>query len=213
MMKRVGGLVVAVVVVLFAEVCSAQTAQNILERVKRKYDSINDAELKFSQHVRFEVSKLEQNVSGTLVIKKENKYRVETEGRTIVTDGVTVWSYSQATNQVLIDRYKGDERAMTPENILAVAPKDYYASILGKEKVGGVDARLLKLVPKDENSLVRTMKAWVDESTWLIRKVEIVDVNDKTTMYVVSDMKVNTGIPDSRFAYQIPDGAEAVDLR
>lgn len=209
-MRSAVGVFLLCVVPVFAH---AQTAQELLEKVQKKYDSIQDAELKFSQRILFEISKNEQSVSGTLAIKKENKYRVETDGRTIVTDGVTVWSYSRQTNQVLIDNYKVDERALTPEKILAAAPKEYYASMLGTEKVGKTETQMLKLVPKDENNLVRSMKLWVDVSTMLMKKVEIVDVNGKQTVYVVNDVKANTGIPDSRFTFQIPDGVETVDLR
>ena len=212
-MTRAAGLLMLVLIIPFSNICVAENAQEMLEKVKKKYDSIKDAELKFSQQVKFELSKREQNVRGTLLIKKQNKYRVETEGHLIVTDGSTVWSYSQQNKQVLIDKFKLDEGALTPEKILSTGPKDYYASVLGTEKVGKTETQMLKLVPKDDDSMVQTMTLWVDESTWLIMKVEIVDVNGKQTVYTVNTIKVNIGIPDSRFTYQIPSGVEAVDLR
>ncbi len=212
-MTRAVGLLMLVLIIPFSNICVAENAQEMLEKVKKKYDSIKDAELKFSQQVKFELSKREQNVRGTLLIKKQNKYRVETEGHLIVTDGSTVWSYSQQNKQVLIDKFKLDEGALTPEKILSTGPKDYYASVLGTEKVGKTETQMLKLVPKDDDSMVQTMTLWVDESTWLIMKVEIVDVNGKQTVYTVNTIKVNIGIPDSRFTYQIPSGVEAVDLR
>ena len=212
-MNRAGGIVLLIVSILFSTVCVAETAQEVLEKVKKKYDSIKDAELKFSQQVKFEMSKQEMNANGTLFIKKENKFRLEVESRIVVTDGKTVWSYAPATNQVLIDHFKLDENAITPERILTAAPDDYYASIVGSEKIGKAQTQQLKLVPKDDNSLVRTMKLWIDEATWLMKKVEIVDVNGKKTVYVINDVKLNIGIPDSRFTFQIPDGAEPVDLR
>ncbi len=211
MNRAVGFLMLALVT--FSNISVAENAQEVLEKVKKKYDAIKDAELKFSQQTKFEMSKLEQNISGTLFIKKENKYRVEAEGRLIVTDGITVWSYSPSNNQVLIDKFKLDERALTPEKVLAAAPKDYIASVVGNEKISKIETQVLTLVPKDEDSMVSRMKLWVDESTWLIKKVEIIDVNGKQTVYIVNDIKVNIGIPDSRFTYQVPSGVESVDLR
>lgn len=198
---------------LGAAVAFGQSAQDVLERVKKKYDAVADAEMKFSQHVKYEVSNVEQSVTGTLVIKKDRKYRIEMEGRTIVTDGTTVWSYSPHTGQVLIDTYKEDERILSPQKVLGAAPKDYYASMVGSEKAGKATVHVLKLVPKDHDSMIRTMNVWVDDSSWLITKVELADVNGKQTTYTVSNVKINSGIPDSRFTYQIPDGAETVDLR
>jgi chaperone LolA len=212
-MNRVVGIFFLASLFLASNFSRAENAQAVLEKVKKKYDSIVDAELKFSQHVKFEMSKTEQNVSGTLFIKKENKYRVELEGATIVTDGKTVWSHTKSSQQVLINNFTMDENAMTPEKILGAAPKDYNASLVGEEKIGKTNTQVLKLAPKDEASMIETMKLWVDEATWLIKKVEILDVGGKQTVYVVNDVKINTGIPDSRFTYQIPNGVETVDLR
>ncbi len=204
---------IALVLTIAGAGARAESAQEVLERVKKRYDAINDAEVKFTQHTTYEVSKLEQRISGTLFIKKKNKYRVEFPDRIVVTDGATVWSYNPAHKQVLIDNFKIDPNVVTPEKVLAAAPQDYYASLAGTEKVGSVQTRVLKLVPKDDNASIRMMRLWVDEATWLIKKVDLTDIGGNQTTYTVSDIKVNIGIPDSRFTYQIPDGVEAVDLR
>lgn len=202
-------LVVAACVTFAAE----DGAQDVLERVKKRYDAIDDAQLRFSQKTRFELSKVEQNVSGTLWMKKNNRYRVETGDQTIVTDGVTVWSYSAANNQVLIDRFKMDENSISPERILMHSPTEYTPSILGKDKIGKTDVLVLKLVPRNDQSMIKTMKVWVDNATWLIKKVEILDVNGKQTEYLITDLHINSGVKDSLFTYQIPEGVEVVDLR
>ncbi|MBI4535252.1 MAG: outer membrane lipoprotein carrier protein LolA [Ignavibacteriae bacterium] len=210
-MKKI--IAVVSVVCLGACVCVGQTAQEVLEMVKKKYDSINDAQLKFSQKARFELARIEEHANGTLFVKKGNKYRVELEEQTIVTNGATVWSYSLPNNQVLIDNFKLQDNPFSPEKILTGAPKDFYATTLGRERVGKSEAIVLKLVPKDDQSVVKSMKLWVDDGDWLIKKVEISDVNGKQTEYLVNDIKVNIGLTDSRFTYQIPEGVEIVDLR
>lgn len=205
--------VLAVGIVMSGVASGAETAQEILEKVKAKYDGIADGELKFSQQVKFSMANIEQRVNGTLFFKKENKYRVELDAQTIVTDGETVWSYSASNKQVLIDRFKSDERTLTPERILTAAPSDFSAAVLGKEKIGKIDATVLKLVPRDEQSLIKTMKLWIDDSDWMMMKVELTDVNGKVTTYSVTDIRLNIGLPDSRFKYQIPEGTDVVDLR
>jgi chaperone LolA len=190
-----------------------EPAEKVLEQVKEKYEDIQDAEIRFSQKVKFSMTNIEQENKGTLIFKKGNKYRVEFDEQTIVTDGETVWSYSPSRHQVLVDRFKLDERAMTPERVLVQAPTDYTSSLLGKEKLGKIDAVILKLVPRDENAMVTAMKIWVNEQDWMLRKVEISDLTGKLTTYTVSSIKVNTGIPDSRFVFQVPEGVEVVDLR
>ncbi len=196
-----------------AGVASAESAEEVLEKVRQKYASINDAELKFSQDVTFQLSDISQHATGTLFLKKENKYRVELGDRTIVTDGTTVWSYSVPNNQVLIDDFKKNDRALSPEKLLTAPPSDEKALLVGKERVGKYETIVVKLVPSGDDSFVLWMKLWVDKDDWMIRKVQIADIHGKETTYVVIDAKINVGLQDSRFVYHIPQGAEVVDLR
>jgi len=192
---------------------AGDSAEDILDRVHKKYDRMEDAEVRFSQKVKFAQARIEQEVAGSLQFKKANHYRVEFEGQLVVTDGETVWSYSQENNQVLIDRFKLDERSLSPEHILTAAPEDFSATLIGREKTAHGDAIILKLIPRDASALIKSMKLWVYESDWLIHRVEIQDQHGKETTYQVSSFKINTGIPDSRFIYQIPAGVDVVDLR
>lgn len=207
-------LVVAVLVGCFSRpLVAGENAQELLDKVRQKYESVTDAQLKFSQRVVFGISRIEQKTSGSLYLKKKNKYRMELGDQTIVTDGKTVWSYSVPNNQVLIDDFKLDERSMTPERVLTGSSGDFYATLIGNEKWRKVEVVVLKLVPKDDDSIIKSMKLWVDESTWFIKKVELVDANGKETEYVVDELQVNVGLQDSRFVFKISEGVQVVDLR
>ncbi len=189
------------------------TPEEVLNNVRKKYDSISDAEIVFTQRSRFAVAKIEQEISGKLWFKKDRKYRVEIGDQTVVTDGETVWSYSPATGQVLVDHFKLDERSITPERILTTAPSEYAPALVGREKMGKYEVVVLKLTPTKEHGMVQSMKAWVSEGDWMIRRIDIVDSSGKETSYIVHTFKVNADIPDSSFVFEAPDGAETVDLR
>jgi chaperone LolA len=208
-----GGMALFLMVASLAMVAVSQNAEDVLEKVRKRYDAMTDAELKFTEKVRFPMAKIEQQVSGTLFVKKNNKYRVELDDRVIVTDGQTLWSYSAANNQVVIDRFKQDAQSLSPEKILVGTPENFTASTVGEEKVGGHATTILKLIPKDDQSFIRSVRLWVDEDDWMIRQVEIVDVSEKQTTYTVLQVRTNTGLQDSRFVYKIPEGADVVDLR
>ena len=189
------------------------SVKEITDRLQKRYDSLQDVTARFTQHVKFGFSKIEQNFSGTLRMKRPNKYRVETEYQTLVTDGTTVWSYSPANKQVLIDRYKETPESFAPEQFLLNLPSNYFASLLQQEK--GAEGNLigLKLVPKDDQSFIKSMKVWVEEGAWVVRKVEMLDVNDTEKTYNVQEIKINAGLKDGTFAFTAPAGTEVVDLR
>jgi outer membrane lipoprotein carrier protein len=209
-----GGAALAALLFLVAlGAAASDDPQEILENVRKKYDGIRDAELKFTQRTRFPQSTLEQRAKGTLSLKKEHKFRIETDDQIVVTDGETVWSYSLPNRQVLIDRFKPSDRSFSPERILGGATDDYTATVRGREKSGNTECVVLKLVPRNEGSLMTSLRLWIDPAEWLVRMAELTDVNGKVTTYTVSDIKLNPGLSDSRFVLQIPEGAEVVDMR
>lgn len=196
-----------------AEAASQESAQDVMAKVRKKYESITDGEVRFTQKVVFSMARIQQETSGTLLFKKEKKYRVEFEDQLVVTDGTTVWSYSRSTNQVLIDDFRQNERSLSPEQILSAAPSAYAPTLLGKERLGTLETIVVKLTPPEGTSLVKTMKIWVQEGEWLVRKAELADIHGKETTYQVQHFRINTGIPDDRFRYTPPPGVESVDLR
>lgn len=196
-----------------ATVTHAQNIEDILTKVQKRYDGVKDLSAMFSQTVRFGVTRSTQTFEGKLWMKKGNKYRIELEDQTIVTDGASVWTYSEANNQVLIDRFQDDPKAITPDRILTSIPKNYFSTLIGKESVGGAETHIIKLIPKDDRSTVKSMKVWVGSSEWIIKKVEIVDTGDTQTTYLVSDVKLNVELSDKKFQFEIPKGVEVVDLR
>ncbi len=188
-------------------------AAGILDKLRSKYGSIRDANVRFTQHVLFGVTKSEQNFTGVFMMRKGNCYRIEMEQQTIVTDGKTVWSYSVPNNQVLIDKFKDDPRSYTPDRVLVDLPENSATTLLGKESVGKTECDVLKLVPNNPKSSVLWMKVWVDEDEWLAKKIQVMDVSENLTTYTINSIAINKGLPDSTFHYTPPPGAEVIDVR
>lgn len=99
---RIKGFLLALIVFITAGQVLSQDAQEIIKKVQSNYNSINDAKASFSH------SGKRTSEAGTIFIQKENKYRIETKGQILITDGVTSWSYSIKKKQVVIDNYKDD---------------------------------------------------------------------------------------------------------
>jgi outer membrane lipoprotein carrier protein len=189
------------------------SAQDVLENVRKKYDTITDAEIRFTQKTKLPLGKVEQTSAGILYLKKDNKYRIETDDQTIITDGTTVWSFTPSTNQVLIDKYKQDGRTLTPEKLLTGSPEGFVPSLIGKERLGKIDVVQVKLVPTDDQSVIASIRIWVDDKEWIVRQVEVVDANGRQSTYTVQQVRLNNALQDSRFVFQIPHGADVVDMR
>jgi chaperone LolA len=199
--------------VLISGFCFAQSGKEIIESLRKKYASIDDAVVKFEQTVKYGVSKFEQSFSGTFYFKKKNKYRIETDQQIVVTDGVTSWLYSKVNNQVIIDKYREDKDISSPEKFLLSISDEYIPVILRTERNEGKKIYILKLTPRDENSSIESAKIWVVEGDLQITRIEITDISGTVTTYSVKSIKINSGVEDSIFKFSIPSGVKVVDLR
>ena len=85
------------------------SARDIINKVQDKYNRTEDAVIKFTQTVKYPLSKLSKTTEGTMYLKKGNMYRIDTGDRVIVTDGKTSWIYTPASNQVIIDKFRDDK--------------------------------------------------------------------------------------------------------
>ncbi|MBR9978599.1 MAG: outer membrane lipoprotein carrier protein LolA [Bacteroidetes bacterium] len=193
-------------------VATAGEARKIIEKVQSQYERMTDARIEFTQSVRFKVSRAEQSIKGTLLFKKPNRYRIETEERTVVTDGVTSWSWNPQNRQMVIDNYREETHSLSPEQLLLSYPKDYFSTLIGEEALGPVNTYVLRLTPKDDNSFATAMKIWVSKD-WLIRRVEITDINGAVTTYDIESFVIDTKVSDNQFVFEAPAQAEIIDLR
>ena len=195
---------------LFAE---PPSAMQIVKNVQDNYNKIEDATIKFTQTVVFPLSKVSRTTSGTLYIKKGNKYRIDTEDKVIVTDGKTSWVYLPQSQQVLRDNFRNDKNTITPEKFLLDVPEDYFAVLLSTNKTTKGNLYVLRLTPKSDNSFIRAITIEIEDSSWTIKSAVISDMNDTRYTYDVESLKTNTGLPNSEFEFVPPKGAQVVDLR
>ncbi len=201
-------------ILLFTATGWSQSAEDIVEGIQERYEDLENFAANFVQIEKFLITGAKNEISGQIYVKGGVKYRLETEDQTIVTDGITVWTYSVFNNQVLIDRAKKDDGAMLPRDLLFKYPRDYYATLLDEVEYNGEDHYILKLDPKeDTHGFIKSMKIWVNGDNYLISKIEYTDFNDNTSLFEIKKIITNKSLSDSFFKFQTPEGADVIDLR
>ncbi len=201
-------------ILLFTATGWSQSAEDIVEGIQERYEDLENFAANFVQIEKFLITGAKNEISGQIYVKGGVKYRLETEDQTIVTDGITVWTYSVFNNQVLIDRAKKDDGAMLPRDLLFKYPRDYYATLLDEVEYNGEDHYILKLDPKeDTHGFIKSMKIWVNGDNYLISKIEYTDFNDNTSLFEIKKIITNKSLSDSFFKFQTPEWADVIDLR
>ncbi|MCB0722230.1 MAG: outer membrane lipoprotein chaperone LolA [Ignavibacteriae bacterium] len=188
----------------------SQDAQEIIKKTQETYSGLDNAKATFSQSTKYSSGKSE-NSSGTLYVKGDDMYRIETSGRVVVTDGKTSWSYSPKKKQVVIDNYKDDKYTFSPNKFLFDYPKEFYSDLEGEANLKGFDCFVLKLTPRNKGT-VKSAKIWIDKNDYIIRKITISDSNGSTT-YTLNKITFNPGVSSSKFTFDTPSGVDVIDLR
>jgi len=199
------------------------SAEEIVEQVQEKEANLEDYSGTMCTTVYLNGEKnLEEETR--IIYKKPNlmKTIVVEDGKDVesVSDGEFAWSYDAKTNTVT--KMKLPEEPLLTEkdfvNIIGNLVNESEVSMLGVEAVDGRSAYVLEARPKteeNESELISRTKIWVDRETWMVLKSSIYNNEGNLILEVeMRDLKINTGIPDSKFKFEIPEGAkvETLDL-
>jgi outer membrane lipoprotein-sorting protein len=128
----------------------AQNENELIQKVKAKLDKVNDyiAQGKMKIDVSF-IDAPESKV--TIYYKKPNRFKVKKNG------GISILPKGGVSVNV--------GSLLTNENYDVVAGKDV--------KLNGVDTKVVKILPQDENSDVVLTTLYIDENNLVIRKAMI----------------------------------------
>lgn len=208
---------------LFASGCEEKlSAEEIATKMQEKEASLEDYSCTIHTTVYLNgENDLEEEIQ--MVYKKPNLMRTSgvEDGKKVesVSDGEFVWSYDVETNTVT--KIKLPEEPLITEkdfvSIIGNLLNESEVSMLGVEEVDGRSAYVLETRPKAEESVLSELasrtKVWVDRETWMVLKFSMYDNEGNLSVDVeIRDLKVNVGIPDSEFKFEIPDGTEVVTM-
>ncbi|KAA3612037.1 MAG: outer membrane lipoprotein carrier protein LolA [Calditrichaeota bacterium] len=192
----------------------AQDVEDIIEDVQERYDEIEDISATFKRIESFKLTGTVSETVGKIYIKDGVKYRFESDDQSIATDGKTVWTYNSISKQFIIDNVRKNSGALLPRDMLFKYPKEYYSTLLGEAEVDGKDVFIIKLDPRENvHGFVKSMKIWVEDDEWLIRRIEITDLTDNKSTYEISKILIDEDLKDDFFVLQASDEMNVVDMR
>ncbi len=204
--------VLAALVLVGSLPASAQPVSSLLDRLERKYDSIQALRASFTQTLKSAFSGETASMEGKLVLAGE-KYRVETKSQTMVTDGKTTWIYLADENQVLINSADTEEGGFSPSEFFTDFEENYNVNLVSTQTLDGAKHFVLKLEPKKPDSFFETATVWMRDRDNMITQMEVLDVNETTMFFKMKNIEENPTLPAGTFAFKTPAGAEVIDLR
>lgn len=97
----------------------------------------------------------------------------------------------------------------TPYKSVPELKSQYNIVFVGDEQMGSNSTSKLDLTPKAKSS-VQKLTLWVDQSSWLPIKYQVVEKNNNITTFTLGKMKQNSGLSGDNFKVTWPAGTKVV---
>lgn len=195
---------------------SAQTGQSpeaLAKALQARYQSVRDFTADFVQTYRGGVLRTETRESGTVAVKKPGMMRwvyTSPERKEFVSDGLKMYSYIPADQQVTVSNVPADSEAPTP--VLFLAGKGDLVKDFTPEKAESVvqGAVAVKLTPRRNEPEYQYLIVAVDPASFQIRALTTKDRQGGESTIRFENLKENKGISDKDFAFRIPRGVDVI---
>ena len=153
---------------------SAQTAQELLDQVVSKYNTVNDYSA--SILVRADVPMIKAlPVRATIYFKQKDKFRIVSKSIAIL-----------------------PKKGFTDVNVFLTDPSQYMVVDAGSKVISGIEARLLTVISNDSNQDIILAKLWVHPDRAVVLESEVTTRSSGTVKikYTYGD-QIEYGLPSS----------------
>jgi outer membrane lipoprotein carrier protein len=188
-------------------------------RVQKTYEETRDLTARFTQESTSAALGRSQTAEGRVAVRKPGKMRWDYEGKSgkpgqvLVSDGKTLWIYNPEDRSVIKSEI-GGALERTPLAFLmglGELTRDFEVSRPPADLVLGRPGDVvLALTPKAAIAALQHLYLAVDPKRALVTAALIVDPFGNRTRLAFEDIRTNSGVPESRFAFTVPPGVQVV---
>jgi len=185
----------------------------LVDRVHGVYRETRDLSAGFAQTYRFKVTGRAKRSTGRVFLKLPGKMRwdyLEPEPKHFVADGRTLWVVAPADRQVMRQPMSSSELNSVLGFLMGTADlrSAFLLHLEGQDPKG---RHRLRLKPKRAETHYQQVVLVIDPETFRTVETEITDPAGNLNHLVFSNLKANQGLPDSGFAFRIPEGYRVID--
>lgn len=191
------------------------TKEEVFESVQKTYRAIQALHCKYREIFEWGLTGETVIRDGELSVTSDDKIRVDSEELTIISDGKTLYRWNKVKNQVSVESATDqDDEGFLPRQVLLEFTRKFSPRSLTIASQDGSNSFRLELIPREESkTMIAQAVLWVTPSDFLVRRLEIVDLNRNRSIFLLQDLKVNPQLPSHLFEFTAPPGAEVFDLR
>jgi len=192
---------------------SDKKAEILVKDVINKISSYDN----FSAQLSYTMVNVEMDIdekkTGTIIVSGD-KYRVEMEGQVIFSDGITLWTYLEDSEEVLVSDVEDNEDGISPTSILTKYDENYKSSFDNDKKYKNSDIKKINLKTSEDKGFQK-LSLVVNQSKLTLESFSVYDMNGSVFTYHIIDLKSNIELDEDTFTFKPENypNVEVVDMR
>ena len=187
----------------------------LAQKVQHFYENTTDFTASFNQTYHYTAMSRTQKSSGTVEVKKPGFMRwdyTKPYPKAFVLDGKVLYAFDPDDNSVMVNRHFSSDTLSAAVTFLWGRGKladEFELSVVDRKDYG---AKVLELNPKKPQAGFTKVFFVVDAATGTVTTSVIFDAEGNENRIDFADVKVNQNLPESRFQFAIPKGAQVKEL-
>lgn len=186
----------------------------LVAAVESTYAGVSSLRADFVQVTRSASMGQETRQKGKVQLERPRKMRwdfQQPDVSTFVTDGATMWVYSQASNQVVVSSVTGGGQGGMTQLLDDLNQLDEHFNVTLIDGAGNAakGTYLIELVPKQQTGF-KKLRLTLTKKKYEVQQVLLTDQFDNQVDLSFSQIRLNQDIPDSTFSFQVPAGAQVI---
>ena len=221
---------IAGVLLFTAAVCLAQgpsrlTADDVVQQMNRSASQFRSLSADLEHTKYTEVVKDTSIESGTILVRRDEKMRIEIQKpdpKTILRAGNSLYVYTPKINRV--EEYDlGKNKAMVDQYVLLGfgtkgedLKKGYLLTVLGEETIDSRKTVVVELTPISESvrRQISRIHMWIDEASWIPVQQKFFETGSGDYfLFHYKNATLNGKLADSRFKADWPKGTTVIKPR
>lgn len=188
-------------------------AREILDQVSAKAKLNKSMKFDFSYTMVDPKHKINETLKGSILMQGQ-KFNLSFMGRTIMSDGITVWTYDANAEEVQISNVDPKNDALNPGKLLTSYDKTYKSKLIKTETINGKVVYVIDLTPTTAKAFYK-IRLTIDKLEMRVLSGIVYNKDNVTYTYTVSKFTANVAVSDDLFKFNVkkyPD-VEVIDLR
>jgi len=202
------------VTVMFAFPASAEgDVSAVITGVESAYKDVQTLKADFVQITRSKAMGDETRQRGKVQLKRPRKMKwlfTQPTGQAFVTNGDTMWVWSEADNQVIISKGMAGGGAGMSQLLDDLDRLSELFDVELLENKGRPNTVLLGLKPKSDAGF-QSLKLRLLKKSYLVQEVVMIDAFGNEVQLSFNMVKTNLPIDDAQFNFVVPEGAQILN--